>query len=93
MESYKNKSLIIKSHIKTLFDTEPVTKASSTSLRNLIELFNLILKILKKLDLSTEKLDVLLIHLIIFKLDFECLENGRNLIKKIFRSDNPCKNL
>ncbi|KAJ3623530.1 hypothetical protein MTP99_019751 [Tenebrio molitor] len=81
-ERYDDQRLIIKNHIRALFDLPNVTKDSPASLRQLIDKVDLHLKVLKTLDAPTETWDLLIIHLIELKLDAFTMREWETTNKK-----------
>jgi hypothetical protein len=81
-ERYDDQRLIIKNHIRALFDLPNVTKDSPASLRQLIDKVDLHLKVLKTLDAPTETWDLLIIHLIELKLDAFTMREWKQPTKK-----------
>jgi hypothetical protein len=81
-ERYDDQRLIIKNHIRALFDLPNVTKDSPASLRQLIDKVDLHLKVLNTLDAPTETWDLLIIHLIELKLDAFTMREWETTNKK-----------
>ncbi|KAL0879208.1 hypothetical protein ABMA27_002991 [Loxostege sticticalis] len=68
-ERYNNSRLLVNNHVQALFNVEPVSKESSSSLRHLIDTINKNIRALKTLNEPTEHWDTLLVYMMSNKLD------------------------
>lgn len=85
-DRYQNNRLLINNHIQSIFNIEVLTKESSKALRHIIDTINKNLRALKTLKLPTEHWDILIIHIICKKLDYNTnreWETHRNALKEL----------
>lgn len=68
-ERYDNKEFIINSHLKTLFDIQPITKGAASNLRNIINVSKQHIRALGALGLPTNHWDAIILYLLTSKLD------------------------
>ncbi|ENN79946.1 hypothetical protein YQE_03618, partial [Dendroctonus ponderosae] len=69
IKRYENEKILIRNHVKALFDLEQVKPESHTSLRNLVDNLNKHLRALKVLKQPVAHWDALIIHMVSLKLD------------------------
>ncbi|XP_030759214.1 uncharacterized protein LOC115884703, partial [Sitophilus oryzae] len=69
VDRYENKQLLVKNHIKALFQLDSISKESFSGLRNLLDSMTRHLRALEVLGQPVSSWDALLIHLVSSKLD------------------------
>lgn len=67
---YKNRRLIINTHLKELFEITPITKGNRTSIRQFVNHIRMNTKTLATLKLPVDQWDAILIYLATNKLDY-----------------------
>ncbi|XP_025829218.1 uncharacterized protein LOC112904129 [Agrilus planipennis] len=69
VQRYENTEMLIRNHIKAIFDIETITKESHSGLRGLVDGITRHIRALEALDQPVDSWDVLLIHIVSTKLD------------------------
>nr|CAH7755001.1 unnamed protein product [Callosobruchus chinensis] len=69
VERYNNDKMLVQSHIKNIFNIEPIHKESAKNIRNLLDTLNKNMRALAQLQLPTEHWDVPMVYLMSIKLD------------------------
>lgn len=78
LERYDNDKLLIYNHVKTLFNTESISKESAGALRKLSDDFSKNLRALEQLNQPVAEWDTILVYLISTKLDNVTLREWEN---------------
>lgn len=68
-DRFNNSRLLVNNHVQALFNFEPISRESSTSLRQLIDVTNKNIRALKALNEPTQHWDTLIIYMMSLKLD------------------------
>ena len=87
-ERYENKKVIIQAHLKTIFDSQVITKESHVLLRGLIDNLNQNLRALESLGLPINYWDTIIIYHATSKLDFSSRKEWEDFSIRL-ESDTP----
>ncbi|XP_071056121.1 uncharacterized protein [Onthophagus taurus] len=88
-QRYENKAVIVKTHVKALFELPMVTKEAHQNLRRLIDSYNRHTRSLKALGEPVEHWSTLLTHLIFKKLDDASKMKWEEHAGQTFNNDVP----
>ncbi|KAK9739423.1 Protein of unknown function (DUF1759) [Popillia japonica] len=89
---YDNKKLMISTHIKAIFNITEITKESHAALRNLCDSLQKHLRALEMLKQPVKMWDLILLHIMSTKLDYNTNKEWETLISKKGEDDMPTVN-